>query len=214
MGKIIAADEPFVKKMWTSDDAIEHFRSQGERFKVEIIEDLKKIGVNEVSSYENGDFLDLCRGPHVKSTEQIGAYKLLSIAGAYWRGDRERTRSCSASTAPRGTTQRRAQGRTCTGSRRPRSATIASSAARSISSASHEDVGGGLIFWHPKLGMVRHVIETFWRDEHLKRGYKFVYTPHIATEKPLRRARATCRTTPTSCTRRWTSTGSRTASSR
>src|SRR6185503_16990488 len=80
MESIIKANEPFVKKMWTTKDAIAHFAAQGERFKVEIIQDLEKIGVTEVSSYENGEFLDLCRGPHVKSTRQIGAYKLMSIA--------------------------------------------------------------------------------------------------------------------------------------
>ena len=120
--------------MWSTAEAIEHFAKQGERFKVEIIQDLEKIGVTEVSSFENGEFLDLCRGPHVERTGQIGAFKLLSIAGAYWRGD-ERTRSCSASTAPPGT-EGGARRATCTASRKPRSATTASWAASSTCSAS------------------------------------------------------------------------------
>jgi threonyl-tRNA synthetase len=181
MAKIIAADEPFVKRMWSADDAIAHFAKEGERFKVEIIEDLKKIGVTEVSSFENGDFLDLCRGPHVKSTKQIGAYKLLSIAGAYWRGseknqqlqriygtawhDRKQLAVHLHRLAEAEKRDHRKLGR-----------------ALDLFSA-HEDVGAGLVFWHPKLGMVRHLIETYWREEHLKRGYQFVYTPHIASER-------------------------------
>ncbi len=77
MAKIIEADEPFVKKMCRRDEALEHFATQGEQFKVEIIEDLEKIGVTEVSSYANGDFVDLCRGPHV---ERTGADRRLQAA--------------------------------------------------------------------------------------------------------------------------------------
>jgi len=181
MAKIIAADEPFVKKMWTSDEAIEHFRSQGELFKVEIIEDLKKIGVNEVSSFENGDFLDLCRGPHVKSTKQIGAYKLLSIAGAYWRASEKNPQlqriygtAWHTRAELKDYLHRLAEAEKRDHRKLGRALDLFSA---------HEDVGGGLIFWHPKLGMVRHLIETYWREEHLKRGYNFVYTPHIASER-------------------------------
>ena len=181
MAKIIAADEPFVKRMWTADDAIAHFAKEGERFKVEIIEDLKKIGVHEVSCYENGDFLDLCRGPHVKSTKQIGAYKLLSIAGAYWRGSEKNPQlqriygtAWHTLAELKDYLHRLEEAEKRDHRKLGRVMDLFSA---------HEDVGGGLIFWHPKLGMVRHLIETYWRDEHLKRGYEFVYTPHIASER-------------------------------
>jgi threonyl-tRNA synthetase len=181
MAKIIAADEPFVKKMWTSDDAIQHFAKEGEKFKVEIIEDLKKVGVNEVSSFENGDFLDLCRGPHVKSTRQIGAYKLLSIAGAYWRGSEKNPqlqRIYGTAWHNRGELKdylhRLEEAEKRDHRKLGRMLDLFST---------HDDVGAGLVFWHPKLGMVRHLIETYWREEHLKRGYEFVYTPHIASER-------------------------------
>ena len=181
MAKIIAADEPFTKRMWTADDAIAHFASQGEKFKVEIIQDLKKVGVTEVSSFENGEFLDLCRGPHVKSTRQIGAYKLLSIAGAYWRGsEKNQQLQRIYGTAWHDRKQlavhlhRLAEAEKRDHRKLGRALNLFSS---------HDDVGAGLVFWHPKLGMVRHLIETYWREEHLKRGYQFVYSPHIASEK-------------------------------
>ena len=181
MAKVIAADEPFVKKMWSTREAIEHFGKQGERFKVEIIRDLEKIGVTEVSSYENGDFFDLCRGPHVKRTGQIGAYKLLSIAGAYWRGKESNPQLQRIYGTAWHTRQelddylhRLAEAEKRDHRKLGRALDLFSV---------HEDVGAGLVFWHPKLGMVRHLIETYWREEHLKRGYEFVYTPHLASER-------------------------------
>ncbi len=181
MAKIIKADEPFVKKMWPVDEAIGYFRKTGERFKVEIIEDLKKIGVTEVSSYQNGDFLDLCRGPHVRTTRQIGAYKLLSIAGAYWRGNERNPQLQRIYGTAWHSKKELAEHlhRLAEAEKRDHR-----KLGRQLDLFSvHEDVGAGLVFWHPKLGMVRHLIESYWRDEHLKRGYELVYTPHIASER-------------------------------
>ncbi|MFZ4403522.1 MAG: threonine--tRNA ligase [Pseudobdellovibrionaceae bacterium] len=84
MAKIISADYPLTKEVWPKEKAIEVFSQMGERFKVEIIKDLKDV---EVSVYHQGPWFDLCRGPHVQRTGQIKAFKLLSVAGAYWRGD-------------------------------------------------------------------------------------------------------------------------------
>jgi len=181
MAKIIAADEPFVKKVWSTGEAIQHFAAQGERFKVEIIQDLEKLGVKEVSSFENGEFFDLCRGPHVKRTGQIGAYKLLSIAGAYWRGSEKNPQLQRIyGTAWHDAKELEAYlHRLAEAEKRDHR-----KLGRALDLFSvHEDVGAGLVFWHPKLGMVRHLIETYWREEHLKRGYEFVYTPHIASER-------------------------------
>jgi threonyl-tRNA synthetase len=181
MAKIIKADEPFVKKMWSTQEAIGHFQKEGERFKVEIIQDLEKIGVKEVSSYENGEFFDLCRGPHVKRTGQIGAVKLLSIAGAYWRGNEKNPQLQRIyGTAWHNKADLEAYLHRLEEAEKRDHRKLG----RALDLfSSHDDVGAGLIFWHPKLGMVRHLIETYWREEHLKRGYEFVYTPHIASER-------------------------------
>lgn len=87
MQEIVNADYPLVKEVWETSKAIETFKKMNERFKVEIIEDLKTKGENAVSIYHQGPWFDLCRGPHVQTTGQVKAFKLLSVAGAYWRGD-------------------------------------------------------------------------------------------------------------------------------
>lgn len=87
MAKIVAADLPLVREEWPVDKAIQIFTEMKERFKVELIQDLKAKGESVVGIYHQGDWFDLCRGPHVQSTGQIKAFKLLSVAGAYWRGD-------------------------------------------------------------------------------------------------------------------------------
>ena len=91
MREHIAADEPFEMRELPAADAIEHFRAQGQDYKVELIEDLvRDEGAESVTLYRNGPFEDLCRGPHGPSTGRIGAFKLTSLAGAYWRGDETR----------------------------------------------------------------------------------------------------------------------------
>jgi threonyl-tRNA synthetase len=88
MKEHVAADESFVREVVSVPDALERFRAQGQDYKVELIEDLvKNEGVDTVSLYTNGPFTDLCRGPHAPTTKRIGAFKLQSVAGAYWRGD-------------------------------------------------------------------------------------------------------------------------------
>ncbi len=91
MREHIAADEPFVREDISVDEALERFQTEGQDYKVELIEDLvRNDGVTTVSLYTNGPFTDLCRGPHSPSTKRIGAFKLQSVAGAYWRGDANR----------------------------------------------------------------------------------------------------------------------------
>src|SRR5215208_7051581 len=91
MREHIKADEPFVRSEMSAQDAIEHFRKDGQDYKVELIEDLvRDQDIDTVSFYENGPFLDLCRGPHAPSTGRIGAVKLQTVAGAYWRGESDR----------------------------------------------------------------------------------------------------------------------------
>jgi threonyl-tRNA synthetase len=90
MAEIVARDLPLEREEWDADQAIETFVKMGEVYKKEIIEDLKAKGETKVSIYRQGNWLDLCRGPHVKSTGQVKAFKVLSLAGAYWRGDEKR----------------------------------------------------------------------------------------------------------------------------
>src|SRR5258705_495257 len=91
MAEHVKADEPFERRELSAKDAIELFRDQGQDYKVELIEDLvRDEGTETVSLYRNGPFEDLCRGPHAPSTGRIGAFKLTSLAGAYWRGDENR----------------------------------------------------------------------------------------------------------------------------
>ncbi|MBC7464748.1 MAG: TGS domain-containing protein, partial [Bdellovibrio sp.] len=87
MDELVKKDFPLTRENWPIEKAIETFKVKGERFKVEIIEDLAKKGEGVVGIYHQGDWFDLCRGPHVQSTGQIKAFKLMSVAGAYWRGD-------------------------------------------------------------------------------------------------------------------------------
>jgi threonyl-tRNA synthetase len=179
MREIIAADQPFEYAEVSRDEARKVFEKAGEKYKLHFLEMIPP-GV-KVTTYRNGPFLDLCRGPHVKSTGEIKAFKLTHVAGAYWLGQ-ERNEMLqriygTAFADPKELDdylQRVAEALKRDHRRLGRELDLYSI---------HEEVGAGLVLWHPKLGMVRHVIEQFWKDEHLKRGYQMVYTPHIANEK-------------------------------
>src|SRR5918994_4816976 len=141
-----AKAEPFVREVVTREEALRIF---GENpYKVELIEGLPQDEI--ITTYQQGEFLDLCRGPHVPSTAEIGPFKLLSIAGAYWRRDHRRL-------------------------------------GRELDLFSvNEEIGPGLILWHPKGAMIRYLVEQFEQKEQLAHGYDLVYTPHIASEKIYR----------------------------
>jgi threonyl-tRNA synthetase len=158
----------------TSAEAVDLFKKMGEDYKVELIEDL---GADSVSLYSQGDFVDLCRGPHVPSTSYCKAFKLTSIAGAYWRGD-----------------EKRAMLQRVYGTAFPDKKELDAYLAR-IEEAKKRDhrklgreldlfsfsdeVGAGLVIWHPKGAMLRTILEDFERKEHLKRGYDIVLGPQI-----------------------------------
>ena len=178
MGEIAAADVPFERREMSREEARRLFEGRGEPYKVELIDGLETDGV---SVYRDGDFVDLCRGPHLPSTKQVGVFKLLSIAGAYWRGD-ERNRMLQriygvsfpkkkaldeylALLEEAKTRDHRALGRDLD------------------LFSTHEEIGAGLIHWHPKGARIRAAIEDFWRAEHYKRGYNLVFTPHIASDR-------------------------------
>jgi threonyl-tRNA synthetase len=175
MSEIIKQDNPFVCKIVSREDAIELFKKKGEDYKVELLEEITD---EEVSLYEEGGFVDLCRGPHIDSTGQVSAFKLLSIAGAYWRGN-EKNKMLQ-----------RIYGTAFT---KEKDLKKYLDYLEEVKKRDHrrlgkeldlfsigEEIGAGLIIWHPNGALIRRAIEDFWLDEHYKAGYKILYTPHIA----------------------------------
>ncbi len=175
MEQIIAADTPFVRKVMKRDEAIRLFREKGEDYKVELLEEIED---DTVSLYQEGDFIDLCRGPHLPSTGRIRAFKLLNVAGAYWRGD-ERNKMLQRiyGTAFRTEEELQEYLKFLEEVKRRDHRRLG----RELDLFSiNEEIGPGLVLWHPNGAIVRKCIEDFWRQEHLRAGYKILYTPHIA----------------------------------
>jgi threonyl-tRNA synthetase len=176
MRQIIARNEPFIKEELEKKEAIALFTKLKEDYKIDLI---KAIADEKVSIYKTGnDFLDLCRGPHVESTGKIKAFKLLSVAGAYWHG---------IETNPM---LQRIYG-TCFETKKDLEDYL-----KNLEEAKkrdhrkvgpqlgyfdiyHEEAGAGLVFYHPKGAILRKIIEDYEKDEHIKRGYQLVATPHI-----------------------------------
>ena len=174
MREIIKRDLPLRRRVLKKEEAVELFRQEGETFKVEIVNDIPD---EEVSIYTQDGFTDLCRGPHLPSTGKIGAFKLLSLAGAYWRGD-ERNKML---TRIYGTAFASAEALESYVSfleevkKRDHRRLGRELDLFSIS----EEVGAGLVIYHPNGALLRTILEDFEKKEHLKRGYQFVIGPHI-----------------------------------
>lgn len=175
MREIIRADRPFVRKELGSKEAIDYFKGKGEPYKVLLIEELNQ---ENVSVFEEGDFIDLCLGPHIPSTGKVKAFKLLSIAGAYWRGDEKNSMLQRIyGTSFLNEEDLESYLRKIEEIKRRDHRRLG----RELDLFSiNEETGAGLILWHPKGAMIRKTIEDFWREEHYKWGYNLVYTPHIA----------------------------------
>ncbi len=175
MKQIIKKNIPFVRKILKKDDAIELFRKMGEVYKVEILED---ISDNTVSIYEESGFIDLCRGPHVPSTGVLKAIKLLKTSGAYWRGDEKNKmlQRIYGTSFPDDNELKAYLDFLEEVKKRDHRRLGKELDLFSI----NEEIGSGLILWHPNGALIRKIIEDFWRDEHLKADYKILYTPHIA----------------------------------
>jgi threonyl-tRNA synthetase len=175
MSEIIKQNNPFIRKVIPRNEAIELFKTMGEEYKVELLD---VIADEEVSLYEEGGFTDLCRGPHIETTGQVAAVKLLSVAGAYWRGD-EKNKMLQ-----------RIYGTSFTDKKDLKKyleflEEVKKRDHRKIGKdldlfSSSDEIGSGLIIWHPNGAMIRRTIEEFWLNEHYKAGYKNLYTPHIA----------------------------------
>jgi threonyl-tRNA synthetase len=173
MSEIIAQNLPFASQEVTKQEARQLFAAQP--YKLELIDEIPD---EKVSLYRQGSFVDLCRGPHVSSTGEIKAFKLVSIAGAYWRGDEHQPMLQRIYGVAFATEEALAEHlkRLEEAARRDHRKLGAELDLFSI----REGAGPGLVLWHPKGAAIRRVIEDFWKDEHVKRGYSLVYTPHIA----------------------------------
>ncbi|MEE8599322.1 MAG: threonine--tRNA ligase [Dehalococcoidales bacterium] len=173
MSEIIASDVPFVREEVAKEEARRLFAAQP--YKLELIDEIPD---EKVSLYRQGSFVDLCRGPHVSSTGEIKAFKLVSIAGAYWRGDENRPMLQRIYGVAFDTEEALTEhlGKLEEAGRRDHRKLGRELDLFSI----HDEAGPGLVHWHPKGAVIRRVIEDFWKEEHIKRGYDIVYTPHIA----------------------------------
>jgi threonyl-tRNA synthetase len=174
MAELAKEDQLISREVMTRDDAISMFRDMGEAYKVELIEDLD---VETVSLYRQGSFVDLCRGPHVPRTGIHKAYKLTSLAGAYWRGDEKNAMLQRIyATAFQNKKDLKAHlARLEEAKKRDHRRLGKELDLFSFS----EEAGGGLVLWHPKGAMLRTIIEDFERKEHTKRGYELVVGPQI-----------------------------------
>jgi threonyl-tRNA synthetase len=187
MREMVKKDAAFERSELSVPDALAHFRAQHQDYKVDQIEKLDEtVEGGKVGIYTHDTFADLCRGPHVERTGNIGPFKLMTIAGAYWRGD-----------------EHNAQLQRVYGTVWPTQAELDAHLARleEIQRRDHrrlgkdlelfeidDELGSGLVLWLPNLAIVREELETWWRSVHHAQGYTLVYTPHIANERIYQRS--------------------------
>lgn len=178
MSEIVKRDLPITRQELSKAEALELFGSKGENYKVELINDLPEG--EKISLYRQGEFADLCRGPHLPSTGRLRFYKLLSVAGAYWRGDEKRKmlqRIYGTAFDRKEQLEAHLQKLEEIKKRDHRKL------GREMDLFSlHEEAGAGLVCWHPKGARMRSIVEDHWRQRHFAGGYDIVYTPHIGKE--------------------------------
>src|SRR2546426_8801309 len=177
MGEVVKADYPFTREEVSRAEAKKRFRD--DPLKLERIDDLKEDEV--ISVYTDGPFVDLCRGPHVPSTGKIQHFKLLHAAGAYWRGDERRQMLQRIyGTAWFSKDDLEAYLRRLEEAKKRDHRLLG----KQLDLYSiQEDVGPGLVFWHPKGAMLQFQLRRFIEDTILERGYQLVYTPHVTREQ-------------------------------
>ncbi len=175
MSRIVAEDLPVERRELPRDEAVRFFADRGESYKVELVRELPEG--ETISVYSQGDFADLCRGPHVPTTGKVRAFKLLSVAGAYWRGDEHNPmlqRIYGTAFADEKSLKRRLEILEEAKKRDHRKL------GRELELFSIDDeVGPGLVIWHPKGALLRTILEDFERREHLRRGYQIVMGPQL-----------------------------------
>ena len=157
-------------------DAIKFFQDRGEAYKVELIQSFDDQ--SPISLYRQGEFVDLCRGPHLPTTGHVGAFKLLSTGGAYWRGD-ERNPMLQRVYGTSFPTQKELDAHLAKLEEIKRRDHRKLGKELDLISI-QDEIGPGLVLWHPKGSLIRLLIENFWREQHIKDGYELVYSPHIA----------------------------------
>jgi threonyl-tRNA synthetase len=175
MSEIAERDEKFEREFIPRNEGLARFRSEGDFMKVHFIEQFTKQG-EPISTYRNGKFVDFCRGPHVPSTGRIKAFKLTSIAGAYWLGDEKNPQLQRIYGTSFFNKKDLEQHLHAIEEAKKRDHRVLG---KQLDLFSIQELAGpGLIFWHPKGGIIRKEMEDWMRDEYLKRGYSLVYTPH------------------------------------
>lgn len=174
MEEIIKAKSPFIRRELSKEEAVKMFKETNQPFKLELIEELSD---QTLTVFSQGKFSDLCRGPHVQDSGTAKFFKLLSVAGAYWRGDEKRPML------------QRIYGTAFTSKEELKEYLDRLEEAKKRDHRKlgkeldlfsiHEEVGPGLVFWHTKGSRIRHEIEKFWKEQHYRNGYDLMYTPHI-----------------------------------
>ena len=174
MVKIVKENHAFQQSFMGKAEAATFFKQRGEQYKLALIEGIPD---ERVSIYTDGEFLDLCEGPHVKSTGEVKAIKLLSVAGAYWRGDEHNAQLQRIyGTAYFTTADLEAHVKRLEEAKRRDHRRLGVE----LSLFSFEELAGpGVVFYHPKGALIRSLIEGYVRERHLERGYDLVGTPHI-----------------------------------
>jgi len=179
MKKIVNSNAPFVKEEWPREKALEYFTQKGETYKVALINDLPD-GVMTI--YKHGDFLDLCRGPHIRYTSAAKHFKLLSLAGAYWRGDEKNaqlTRIYGTCFPTKDELEKHLKNLEEAKLRDHRTL----GPQLGLVDIYHDEAGAGLVFYLPNGALLRRTIENWEIKEHYRRGYQMVTTPHIMDKK-------------------------------
>jgi|TARA_B100000131_G_scaffold81846_2_gene78834 threonyl-tRNA synthetase len=176
MEEIIKKNISFVQQNIDRQSALKTFSEMGEKFKEEIINDLEET--ENLTIYKQGEWFDLCRGPHAPNTSFIKSFKLLSVAGSYWRGDETRE------------SLQRIYGTAFFNSKdlKKHLKLIEEAKKRDHRKLGKEldlfsindEIGPGLVLWHPNGSIIRNIIENYWREKHIESGYQIIYTPHIA----------------------------------
>jgi len=184
MREIINQDYPFVREEWDSENASDFFTRRGEKYKVELI---KNLGQDKVSIYKHGDFVDLCRGPHMFSTGKIKHFKLLSVSGAYWHGDERNPQMVRVyGTAFLSQKELTTYLHTLEEAKRRDHRVLGRKL--QLFDIYPDTAGAGLVFYLPRGAILRRIIEDWEVKEHLRRGYEMVITPHIMNKQLWQRS--------------------------
>ena len=176
MKKMLGQRLPFTRKEVSREEAKALFEAKGQTFKLSRLEDIPE-GETVSLYYTGDDYVDLCRGPHVEHTGQIGAVKLLSLAGSYFRGNEKNPMLQRIY----GTAfeSKEALQEYLTRIEEAKKRDHRKIGAEMELFSTHEEIGPGLVCWHPMGARIRHILETFWKEAHYEHGYELMYTPHV-----------------------------------